>query len=783
MKKYKLKILKSIIIFMLIIINSISFVVYADEKDNIKINIKYGVEGKYKNNFELPINIEIENNGEKIDGQVEVRVQTNIPDTYNAFACDVNIGSNEKKSVTIPINLYDNSSKISVVLKNGDQIVKENTIVISGGRVDEYSLFIGVLSDDVNGIGLRTLNFKSEGKRFMGDANSVNVTLNNDIFSQSYKNISALDVIIINNYDMSKITDNQYKNLMDWVSNGGTLVIGTGENSAKTIKNNRFGITYNGTKDVSGYTLSNLEIADSSVALEKDGENLVYEIKNDRGYIYVATFDLANSNISDDDYITHFWKEYIGRNFSDKLDNLYRYSNSSYSPYEISDLTNNIPMDKEINIGIILTIFVVYCLTIGIIVYFIMKKLGKRELMWVVIPIISILFSIIVIIAGNNTRIKDVALNQVNFIIGDGLQESTVKGYVGIALKNKGDLLVKEPDNVTLKTLNENNYYIDNSKRDFKKLGEKTVYKENNSYYEFKNLSALKMKKFAVSNYEYIVPNIDTELKYQSDILSGSIENTLGNDIEKLLVVSSNSVWDIGKIGAGEEKNIDKKSDGSLGLTQYSHKLMEDYYSLYRNGNNKENKEKYKNIIRIQNELSFLQQIESDSGTTYIIAITNMPLDYGFSFDNKSVSKYDTTVITQKVDIDFTDKDGNLNYPMGYFKPEVLSLSTYIYTDMYNNEINGKGDVIFKYEIGNDLDIMKIAIGDLNTQYSSSGKKEIFIYNNESEEYESIKVKSQGTDLDNPKSYFKDGIIKVKVTLEEEGYTQIPQISVKGRTK
>ena len=63
---------------MVVIMNLSSILVYADEKDSITINVKYGIEGKYKNNYELPVNVEIENKGENINGQVEVRVQTNV---------------------------------------------------------------------------------------------------------------------------------------------------------------------------------------------------------------------------------------------------------------------------------------------------------------------------------------------------------------------------------------------------------------------------------------------------------------------------------------------------------------------------------------------------------------------------------------------------------------------------------------------------------------------------------------------------------------------------------
>jgi len=773
-----------IIFLMFIMLNLASNLVYADQKDNINMKITYGIEGKYKNNLELPINIEIENSGQKLSGQVEVRVQTNIYDTYDAFACDIEVDSNEKKTVTIPINLYENSSKIVVVLKDGDKILKENKMTISGGRVNEYSMLIGTITDDINSINIRNLNFDIDGR--YGDANkNVNVTLDMDTLGESYKNISALDMIIINNYNTSEFTGDHYKNLLEWVGNGGILVIGTGENSAKTIKDNKLDIIYNGTRDINGYTLADLEMKNSSVLLEKNGENLIYGLEHNKGHIYVAAFDLSNQNISKEDYIEYFWKETIGKNFTNKVDNAHRYMDSNYSPYELTNLINNIPLGEDLNIIPIIIIFIVYCLIVGILVYFVMKKLGKRELLWGIIPIISIVFSVILFAMGTNTRINDVALNQVNFIVNDGTEESNVNGYIGVAIKNRGKLVVKEPNGLTLKALIEDNYYrnSDNSQSGFKKLGSKTVYKENNSYYEFQDLSSLEMKKFNISNYEQIVPQIGVNLKYDSNILLGNVKNTLGYDIERLLVVSSNSVWDVGGLKVNQEKEINSKPNTSVGLSEYSSNLMDSYHNIYKNGNSKDNKEKYKNVIRIENIVSALSQMNLNSSSTYLVAITDMPIDYGFNFDNRSISKYDTTVVTQKIDIDFTDKDGYLNYPMGYFKPTVISSSAYMYVDNNYNEISGQGDAILKYEIDSNLDVMSIVVGNLNKQYQSSGKQKISIYNNETEQYELIDIRYSGTNLDDPNAYIKDAVVKIQVNLDEDGYTQIPQIAVKGRAK
>eukprot|EP00831_Metopus_contortus_P006250 TRINITY_DN12360_c0_g1_i7.p2 TRINITY_DN12360_c0_g1~~TRINITY_DN12360_c0_g1_i7.p2 ORF type:complete len:231 (+),score=42.09 TRINITY_DN12360_c0_g1_i7:149-841(+) len=207
----------------------------ADTKDDVKMKIQYGIEGKYKYNLELPINVEIENTGSDINGQLEVRVQANDFDKYDAFVKDVSVKAGEKKIVSIPVYLYENTFKIAVLLKEGDKVIKETTMIVGNGRIDKDSMLIGTLSDDVNGIGLRNLNFDSNG-RHGGIDKRINVQVTSDLLKQSYKNFAALDMLIINNYNISNFTENQYKNILQWVSSGGILIIGTGENSAKTIK-------------------------------------------------------------------------------------------------------------------------------------------------------------------------------------------------------------------------------------------------------------------------------------------------------------------------------------------------------------------------------------------------------------------------------------------------------------------------------------------------------------------------------------------------------------------
>ncbi|WP_160686311.1 hypothetical protein [Clostridium sp. C2-6-12] len=763
------------------------------KEDNSSITMKatYGIQGNFKGSTSIPVNIEVENKGDKIAGELEVRVPASAPNTYDAFVSEVNIGANEKRTITIPINLPDNALKLKVVLKEGENIIKENNVLVSNGRVNEADLFMGVMTDDFNGITIRTLDFtslnNSNNKMKERINKTISVPLELDSLVKSSKNISSLDAIVINNYNTSNLKKDQYENLSSWVESGGTLVIGSGENTAKTIGNldkEFFNINYNGTKDINGYTLAKLNIKNAEIKLQEGEEPLIYSMHKGQGKVYVAAFDLANKNIAAKDEVMNTWKESLGNDFASRFSIPHSYRNQ-YVPHGIEELSNNVPYKDNFNIGLLVITFLSYALIVGIIIYIVMKKLNKREWLWGIIPAIAIIFSLTLYTLGINTRIKDVVLNQVNIVTSDKNGSSQVLGYAGIGSKYKNDLTVQEPTGTNLKNYT-NDYYRENADtNNFTKLGTKTVYRQNNSYFEFKQLAALSMKKFEITGHKDMIPTIDANLNYNSQKLSGKIKNTLGYDIKDLLVVSYNSVWELGEIKANEEKEIDSQSYSSSGLEAYGNKLRSKYHRDYRSGSgNNKNKEEFKDILRIGNLIGSVGEINHKQ-STYLLAVTDMPVDYGFDFGGKSVSKYDTTAVLQDVDINFTDKDGNLDYPLGYFKGEISDINENVDIDTQNNAIFGNGDLILDYNINKDINLLDLKVGyvDNHNGKSSGLKGSVYIYNYEKNQYTQINYTVNGESIKNPTEYIKDGKVRVKMQCNNEEGIGIPQITVKGRAK
>lgn len=788
--------LLTILVMFFILIGYVPIICKADTKteDNSSITMKvsYGIQGNFKGSTSVPLNIEVENTGENIEGQLEVRVPSNTPNTYDAFVSEVNIGANEKRTVTIPINLPENDSKLMVVLKQGENIVKQNTVLVSNGRVGEADMFMGILTDDFNGLTIRFLDFNSlnnsNNKRGDRINKTISVPLELDYLLSSSKNISPLDVIVINNYNISNLKREQYENLSTWVENGGVLVIGSGENAPKTIGSidkEFFNITYNGTKDINGYTLAKLNLKDSTVKLQEGEDPLIYQMNKGQGKVYISTFDLGNKTIATKDKIMNVWKECLGHDFLEK-NNVSSRNGGNFVPYGIEEISRNVPYRETFNMGLLIILFISYALIVGIIIYLIMKKLNKREWLWGIIPAIAIAFSLSLYILGSSTRIKDVVLNQINIVTSDKNGTSQVVGYTGIGSKYKNDLTVQEPIGTSLQNYTNDNYRENSDTNNFTKLGTKTVYRENNSYFEFKNLSALSMKQFEISGHKEIVPSIDAHLNYSSRKLSGKIKNTFGYDIQKLLIVSYNTVWELGPMKADEEKEIEAMSYSASGLASYGDNLRSKYYRQFKSrSGNKENKEEFKDVLRISDLISSIGETNVKNQSTYLIAVTDMPIDYGFDFGGKSVSKYDTTAIIQDIDVDFTDSEGNLDYPLGYFKGDIAEINENIDIDNHNNMIFGNGDLVLDYTIDKDITLLDLKVGYVeNPEHKKSGfKGSVSVYNYEENQYKQINYIVNGESLKNPTEYIKDGKVRVKMQCINEEQAGVPQITVKGRAK
>lgn len=793
MNKKIFTVILSIFILILVIPN---IKVNASKNDaEYDLTISYGIDGKYKSQKYIPVTAQINNLEKDFNGEVEVRVPSDFIGGYDAYSKEVSASAGENISVTIPVKFLEGNNTGTVCIIENGKVLCEEKLLISSGRISDGNAFTGLLSDDPTALGyLGNITYFDSNYSNTGKMTCVNLT--EGLLGENGLNIDGLDVIIINNYNMANLSDNQYNSLNNWVNSGGTLLIGAGGNESKTINNinkSFLNITSNGTSEQNVKTgleslnliLSQITLEDSVVTVNSNENKLVYSLDRGAGKILITAFDLGlEPFISSNDAVIMLQNMLL-----ETFDKIYEqnYQGGYYSAsYEVSNLLGNIPVDNTVStltLGIVLG---VYAILVGIVIYLILKKMEKRDLIWGLIPITAIVFTVMIYFLGSKTKIKDVIVNSTNIISVDEGGKGEINSYIGIASKNKGNIKIEKEEDLKMQYISDDYYYYGEKNYNGKTLRVKTTYTNDNSYFTVANNNVAEVNKFKISGREIVMPKVENTLSIKDGKLEGTIKNNLDSDIKKLVIVSGKTVWDLGQVNKGEEISIaDLDNNASSGLLGYANSLSNEYYESRWNDQIDSKDPKFKNIQRYVSLFNLLEYEGYLEATTKIIAITDLPVDYSLNLESKSISNYNLTAVIQEANIDFKDESGNISFPEGYFSYTVSELDNRVDYDYYDGYIYGEGEIVLDYKIDDNVDVKEITINvytdQWSYQYGLNG--EYYIYNYNTNEYEEFKLTSGSYKVINDGRYSLNNIIKIKVVASENRESAAPKLGIKGVEK
>lgn len=252
--------------------------------DQLVAMIDAGLEGNYVRNGRYAlVTAEIINNGADFQGKFRIVTRSGGKNVMYQKPFAVAKGETKRVQLTYMVNEYASSSIMAVICDEDDKIVGKKAVkqkIVD----DAEKLFVGALSDDPSGLGYFT--DLSEDLFFLRKA---------DITEDS-KALDALDAIVINDYDTQKLSAKKIAALEQWVSAGGTLVLGTGAQAERTLKAFS-GILLNGTigetrkiKTSFGGTKDEL----------KELQNMLIQERKEEKISSVQEFLL--NNLSDDTY-------------------------------------------------------------------------------------------------------------------------------------------------------------------------------------------------------------------------------------------------------------------------------------------------------------------------------------------------------------------------------------------------------------------------------------------------------------------------------------------------
>lgn len=785
---------KSVLIILLFLVMTL-FVetksVFADDS-KYKLEVNYGIDGAYKSGRYIPFEIKVTADEDFI-GEVGVKVRSQYNNIYDSYNKEVSVEGGKSSTLLIPAIFNEGSESTEIeLLDSKGNVVATKKVNITSGRINEYTISTGLLTEDKSSLSyLSSVFINDPTSGAVSSVKTLNISL--DYLTDLGILIEGLDVIVINNYNLANLNEVNYKSLNNWIEKGGTLIIGSGANEGKTIKNinsDFIKVKTLGNKEESVELLgeklnlitSNIELENSSpvyFGLEKNP--LAYSLEKGSGKVIITTFDLGLEPF----ILSEVKVNVMEILFTGAYEKIHM-NTMNNSWYSYNSLTEKIPVGEITSIKVILAVISIYAIIIGFVTYIVLKMINKRDLTWIIIPVISVVFTIIIYLFGSNVRFNDIVLNQNNIINVNENGMGTVKGYVGVSSGSKEELLIKNNEN-TLKLIKANDYYGYEENLEYKELGLKTLYKENGAEYLVGKAKSLETTSFEAIGGEIVLDKITHDLKIKDNFLEGSVTNNLDYDIEDLLIISNRSIWNVGYVKAKETKNLENLNISSYsGLQSYSGSGFSNKYYTDRYNDSKDIlTQEYKNILRKSNLLSAISYDGTlQANSTKILAITEMPIDYNLNFNKKSTSEFNTTLIIQDINIDFKDESGLYNYPEGYFSGKYSYNNKEVYFDEYNEMLYGVGEAIINYKLGGDINFEEVYLSVKNEYIS--GAQEVEIFNLTTREYDKLTLTQERKKLDNLSDYLNSNNtieIKIKVDDYKESNAIMPLISGKGRAK
>lgn len=583
------------------------------EGGNLTLSIDYGFDKYVKSGCYMRVMADITNNGENFMGSLRVIIPDSSQKRY-MYQKDVSIAAGETKRVEMAVPVgSDTISYNFVVADEEERVIAEKSVKAYISR--DESLFTGILTDD------------TQSMSYLSGSQLKTFYLGAETFPEDVMALDSLDILIINDFNTDKLGTKQYEALKNFVTKGGTLVLGTGATGQKTLalfddsffkgtigglsrKTTAFGLNEEGLTKIKAQLLEEVlqrqaqeeaeKQEETSETQEADDEEISYElfpeaeeinrlqlslvekdildvhlegavpvVKED-GTVLLERLDIGQGNVllaTMDLGLDSSLRDTIGMEIINQIA-----SNISISRQDQRDMENTgynfnylrnsavelIDEDKLPKVSSYVVILLVYILVIGPPLYFILKRLDKRNLMWILIPVFSVLFGSFIYGIGDTTRqsgpyIGYFALNTIE----NGTVDEDI--FFGITAPYNNNYEVDVSEIGDLVPLVEEGYYSNSQATEGTDYNIAIKYSGDTTKIEIKDYSAFEPTYFETNHQAAATGTVGSTMKFEDFQITGEITNLLGQDLKQTALYAYGTVYLLGDIEQGQTISLDDR--------------------------------------------------------------------------------------------------------------------------------------------------------------------------------------------------------------------------------
>ena len=562
--------------------------------DSPTLRVNAGFDSRYRQGNWIPIQVSLRNSGADFNGTVSVNIPAPYAGSTNAtplstYQTAVSLASGAQKQVTlyVPFNAGTQGSiqnlTVNLLDANGHQVSSQISTLRALGPTD---IFIGILSDQSSGFGpLTALPLPDQ------TASIITEQLNASSMPVVADALNNFDLLIIDNFTTSSLSQDQLKALQNWVTQGGNLIVAGGpewHNTLSPLPASLLPAIPTGTSTLSAGTtllpfsgrastagkqasdsinaptvVSTATLAPGSKSILSSGPTpLIVQSQQGQGTIYYLAFDPTLDPIVTWSNATTLWKDLLLRALGDQIlvsspsTTAIGNTFTSTSNYGMRSVLQSLFPTSFLATWVILVILVGYLLVLGPIRLIIVRQLKNRDWSWRIVLSAIAVFSLLsyglaLQQKGTSVLSSSISVLRLDQPTGNFTTAHTTT-YVGVFVPNQGDFQVHMPGFSLVQPSNDQFRFQSQSQSQ-----PTTITSTSNSVdVNLRGVNIWTLRTLSSQHDSQLPGSITPHLTIQNTTLTGTVTNTLPYALSDAYLLINGHYQPLGHLASGETTSV-----------------------------------------------------------------------------------------------------------------------------------------------------------------------------------------------------------------------------------
>ena len=567
------------------------------------LQVNAGFNARYRDGNWVPVQISLSNNGPDFSGMLSIAAPSpfggpgNPTSTYKKTITLAN-GAQKQVTMYVPLNFgapgSTQSIKINLLDDNGNVVRSQTSTLTSVGEND---VFVAVLSDQNLGFNpLYSISLPNQG------GSMVVEPLNASTLPDTATILKNFNLIVLDNFTTSNLSNDQLAALQTWVNQGGALIeVGGPEwrRTLSTLPTSLLPATINGTSTlpagthllpiggptggdlrqgampgtvnapviVSTATLAQANKGDlqSATILAASSTPLIVQAHQGQGIICYLAFDPTLAPIINWPGAGVLWKGLVLRALGDGVLN----SSNNFAPGKsfqtggLAGLLQNLLAHAPPSPWLLLVLLLGYLIILGPVRFLLVRWRKRRDWNWRIVLSSIVIFSLLSYGLAIQQKGAAILSNRVSIIqLNQGGSSAYITTYLGTFVLDQGDYQVHIPGNGLIQPSSDqqfNNGSSADSEPITTIIPGQNGTEVNLQGVNFSTVSSL------LSEQDLKMPGgITAQLTLASGTLIGTVTNRLSYSLRDVYVLMNNNFVRIGDLLAGQSAQVHLRLNSSI---------------------------------------------------------------------------------------------------------------------------------------------------------------------------------------------------------------------------